>query len=110
LTRRVAEGGVKLTPELLAAKQAQFGRVASTQRIVLRGIVFIGAIVGLAAGVGSISRAISDVPGALYTGTAFVSPLEPIRQRLDSRRGDREIFSLQADRASEIARLAGQYS
>ena len=99
-----------MTPETLATKQARFRRMASTQVLALRGVLFLGGLLGLATAVGLSSRAIQDVPGAPYTGTAFMTPLEPIHQRLDSRRGDAELGLLQEDRASEIVRLSTQHA
>jgi len=85
------------------------GRVASPQRLIFRGAVFLAVLTAVTAGAGRISRAIDDVPGAPYTGRATFSPLDQLQQRLDSRRGDTELGVLAGDRAKAIAQLGARY-
>lgn len=94
----------------MTGRRTEFGRVAITQRLVRRGILALGALAAVSAGVGAMARSIPDVPGAPYTGTATISALEPIRQRLDSRRGDRELVLLEEDRASGILDLSTRFT
>jgi hypothetical protein len=93
----------------VTARRTQFGRLATTQRLVLRGLLALGALAGLSAGIGALSGAIPDVPGAPYTGTASISALEPIRQRLDSRRGDAELGLLEEDRTAGILDVSTRF-
>lgn len=69
----------------------------------------MAGLVVLSAGIGALTRAIPDIPGAPYTGTATFSALDPIRERLDSRRGDVELDFLEEDRASGILDLSKRF-
>lgn len=102
-------GRRNLTSGLVTARRTEFGRQASTQRLVLRGVLALGALAAISAGIGAMSGAIRDIPGSPYTGTATFSPLEPIRERFDSRRGDSELVLLQADRAAGILDVSTRF-
>jgi len=98
-----------MTSGIVNVQRSEFGRVASTQRVALRGLLLLGCLAGLSAGVGMVTRGIPDAPGAPYTGTATLSPLEPIRQRLDAERGTTELALLEEDRESAITILSTQF-
>jgi soluble lytic murein transglycosylase-like protein len=89
--------------------KAAFGRRSVTQRLVLRGVGFLAALIAVSAAVGSLTRA-SNRSGEPYTGTAAVSALGAFRERLDPVRGEIELRSLERERVNGILNLASRFT
>jgi hypothetical protein len=85
--------------------------VATTQRLVLRGLLFLFVLVVVSATVGGVMRASpeKDAAQSPYTGTAILTELRELRQRLDMTQGELELVSVERDRVNGILALAAQF-
>ena len=85
-------------------------RPASSQQLVLHGVVIV-AVLGLvsAAVGGAFSKASADRSGTLYTGTAVMSQLQQLRSSLDMALGDKELMALELDRAKALLIYSSRY-
>jgi len=90
--------------------RAAFGRVAQTQRLVLRGAAVLLALVAGAGLLGVLTRTLADEGGTPYTGTAAVSALGTFRDRLRAPHGEQELRALERERINGILDLAARFS
>ena len=84
--------------------------MASSQRIMARGLLFLGSIVVLSGAVGGMFRPVDDDSSiGPYTGTAGVPTLSDLRRSLEIPAGDTEIRSLQQDRTNAILDFSSRF-
>lgn len=82
--------------------------LAGTQRLMLRGLLFLSCIALLSGAVGGVFRPAGD--GAVpYTGTAGVGELTDLQRSLALAMGEGEIRSLQLNRANAIIEFSSRY-
>ena len=84
-------------------------QLAGTQRLMLRGMMFLSSIALLSGAVGGVFRGSREQPGGPYTGTAGVTALSDLQQSLALAMGETEIRSLQLDRANTILEFSSRY-
>jgi soluble lytic murein transglycosylase-like protein len=107
ISTRLNTGGDVMTVHL--TDKREFGALGTTQRLMLRGLLFLLALIGLSAAVGGMSRASAGRAESLYTGTAILTELRELRQRLDVARGELELVSIERDRVNGILDLAARF-
>jgi hypothetical protein len=86
-------------------------RLSATQRIALRGVGLLGAVlvVGALAGAQAPRVQASSDDGGSYTGTAVQSQFRHLRISLDLTEGELELARLQLERAEDLLRYSAMY-
>ncbi len=92
-------------------RSGNWGRLSATQRLSLRGLGVLGAVVSLGFLVGvRAPRAVATAEGrAAYTGTALLSQFASLRQSLEETAGELELTNLRLERAEAIVRYSARY-
>jgi hypothetical protein len=86
-------------------------RLSATQRLTLRGVGLLGAVLVVGALAGAQAppaQASSDDDGS-YTGTAVQSQFRHLRVSLDLTEGELELARLQLERAEDLLRFSAMY-
>jgi soluble lytic murein transglycosylase-like protein len=83
--------------------------MTATQRLMVRGLLFLSFVIILSGAVGGVFRPGTDFGGSVYTGTAGVRELSELRSTLALAMGETEIRSLQLDRANAILEFSSHF-
>ena len=100
-----------IVQHVAAAVVGTWERLSATQRLTLRGVGLLGAVVVVAALAGiqaPPAQASSDDDGA-YTGTAVQSQFRHLRVSLDLTEGELELARLQLERAEDLLQFSARY-
>jgi hypothetical protein len=100
-----------IVQHFVAAVVETWERLSATQRIALRGVGLLGAVlvVGALAGAQAPRVQASSDDGGSYTGTAVQSQFRHLRISLDLTEGELELARLQLERAEDLLRYSAMY-
>jgi hypothetical protein len=100
-----------IVQHFVAAVVETWERLSATQRITLRGVGLLGAVlvVGALAGAQAPRVQASSDDGGSYTGTAVQSQFRHLRISLDLTEGELELARLQLERAEHLLRYSAMY-
>ncbi len=84
-------------------------RVATTQRLLVRGVTLLGTLAAVLFMVGAKAPRVTAADGGAYTGTAILSQFRSLRQSLTATAGELEITRMELRRAEDLLEYSARY-